>query len=94
MGPKIEFETAVVSEPSVFEPLKFYCIYKIKITINNGTPHLKSLKKQNRKATLGRPAIKLLRTSTSFAVDQPSPLVLPWFLRHLVDRFASKIPSS
>ena len=22
-----EFETAVVNEPSVFEPLKFYCIY-------------------------------------------------------------------
>ena len=26
--------------------------------------------------------------ATSFAVDQPSPLVLPWFLRHLVVRFA------
>ena len=26
-GPKNEFETAVVNEPSVFEPLKFYCIY-------------------------------------------------------------------
>ena len=25
-GPKNEFETAVVNEPSVFEPLKFYCI--------------------------------------------------------------------
>ena len=25
-GLKIEFETAVVNEPSVFEPLKFYCI--------------------------------------------------------------------
>ena len=24
-GLKNEFETAVVSEPSVFEPLKFYC---------------------------------------------------------------------
>ena len=24
-GPKNEFETAVVNEPSVFEPLKFYC---------------------------------------------------------------------
>ena len=29
-----------------------------------------------------------------FAVDQPSPLVLPWFLRHLVVRFACKIPNS
>ena len=25
-GPKNEFETAVVNEPSEFEPLKFYCI--------------------------------------------------------------------
>ena len=25
-GPENEFETAVVNEPSVFEPLKFYCI--------------------------------------------------------------------
>ena len=28
-GLKIEFETAVVNEPSVFEPLKFYCIWTI-----------------------------------------------------------------
>ena len=26
-GLKNEFETAVVNEPSMFEPLKFYCIY-------------------------------------------------------------------
>ena len=26
-GLKNEFETAVVNEPSVFEPLKVYCIY-------------------------------------------------------------------
>ena len=25
-GPKNEFEPAMVNEPSVFEPLKFYCI--------------------------------------------------------------------
>ena len=25
-GLNIEFETAMVNEPSVFEPLKFYCI--------------------------------------------------------------------
>ena len=24
-----EFETAMVNEPSVFEPLKFYCIYSV-----------------------------------------------------------------
>ena len=28
-GFKNEFETAVVNEPSVFEPLKFYCILLI-----------------------------------------------------------------
>ena len=27
-GLKNEFETAVVNEPSVFEPLKFYCIFE------------------------------------------------------------------
>ena len=26
-GPKNEFETVVVNGPSVFEPLKFYCIF-------------------------------------------------------------------
>ena len=26
-GLKKEFETAMVNEPSVFEPLKFYCIF-------------------------------------------------------------------
>ena len=26
-GLKNEFETAVVNEPSVFEPLKFYCMF-------------------------------------------------------------------
>ena len=65
-----------------------------KITINNGSSHLKSPKNQNRRAALGWPAIKLLRSFNQFAVDQPSPLVLPWFLRHLVVRFAWKIPSS
>ena len=29
-GPKNEFETSVVNEPSVFEPLKLYCISKRK----------------------------------------------------------------
>ena len=29
-GLKNEFETAVVNEPSVFEPLKFYCICNTK----------------------------------------------------------------
>ena len=29
-GPKNEFEPAVVNEPSVFKPLKVYCIKNIK----------------------------------------------------------------
>ena len=31
--PKNEFETAVVNEPSVFEPLKVYCIYFMQYAI-------------------------------------------------------------
>ena len=30
-GPKNEFETAAVNEPSVFEPLKFYCTYILRV---------------------------------------------------------------
>ena len=72
----------------------FLYLYISRITINNNAPHLKSPKNQNRRAALGRPAIKLLGGFSYVAVDQPSPLVLPWFLRHLVIRFAWKIPSS
>ena len=38
----------------------FLYLYITRITMNNGTPHLKSLKSLNRRAALGRPAIKLL----------------------------------
>ena len=61
----------------------------------------KNKRRQNRGAALGRPAMKSLGGGggggggfNKFAVDQPLPLVLPWFLRHLVVRFAWKIPSS
>ena len=41
-GLKNEFETAVVNEPSVFEPLKFYCIKKAyKITFRQLIPTTK-----------------------------------------------------
>ena len=30
-GPKNVFERAVVNEPSVFEPLRFYCIYIFRV---------------------------------------------------------------
>ena len=32
-GLKNEFETAVVNEPSVFEPLKFYCIKAAAVSV-------------------------------------------------------------
>ena len=32
-GPKNEFETAVINEPSVFEPLKFHCNWLHVITV-------------------------------------------------------------
>ena len=35
-------------------------ITRIHVTINNGTPQIKSLKSQNKRVALGRPAIKLL----------------------------------
>ena len=60
-----------------------------------------TMKNRNRIAALGRPAMKLLGgggggggASTNFSVDQPLPLVLPRFLRHLVVWFAWKIPNS
>ena len=46
----------------------FYLVlysYITRVTINNGTPHLKSLKNKNRRAALGRLAINLLWASTS-----------------------------
>ena len=52
----------------------------------------KKLRDQNRSAALGRTALKLLGGFNQFAVDQPSPLVLPWFFGHLVVRFV--LPSS
>ena len=32
-GLKNEFEIAMANEPSVFEPLKFYCIYLFEATV-------------------------------------------------------------
>ena len=34
-GPKNEFETAMVNEPSVFEPLKFHCTYVGTVIFNS-----------------------------------------------------------
>ena len=63
------------------------------IIINNNAPHLKSPKNQNRRGAPGRPAMKLLEGFNQPAVDQPSPLTLPWFHRHPAVRPARKTPS-
>ena len=61
----------------------FLYLYITRTTINNKAPHLKSSRNQNRRAALGQPAMKLLGGGVFnlFVVDQPSPLVLPWFIR-------------
>ena len=55
----------------------FLYLYITRITINYGTPHLKSpkqKKKKNRRAAFGRPAIKLLGgASTSLRSTNPHP---------------------
>ena len=56
----------------------FLHLYIARITINNNAPHLKAPKKQNRRAALGRPAMKLLGGLNYFSVNQPSPLILLW----------------
>ena len=37
-GPKNKFKTAMVNKPSVFEPLKFYCIVQLSYTGLQSTP--------------------------------------------------------
>ena len=51
----------------------FLYLYITRITINNSTPHLKSLKSQTRRAALGRPTIKLLGDSISLRSTNPRP---------------------
>ena len=57
----------------------FLYLYIMRITINNNTPHLKPPKNRNRRANLGRPAIKLIgrggadETSTSLRSTNPRP---------------------
>ena len=60
-------------------------LYITRITINNGTPRLKSPKNQNKKAALGRPAIKLLKGGgggLELVCGRPTlALVSVWFTR-------------
>ena len=48
-------------------------LYITRISINNDTPHLKSLKSQTRRAALGQPGIKLLGASTRLRSTNPRP---------------------
>ena len=52
-GLKNEFETAVVNEPSVFEPLKFYCFLKRAIKT---IPRIKNKEKKERNSVCGKNA--------------------------------------
>ena len=63
----------------------FPLLYLTRITKHNHIPHLKPKNQNSNKITGG---------FNEFAVDQPLPLVLLWFLIHLVVWFAWKIPSS
>ena len=58
---------------------------------NASGPQTNREKNDNRSAALGRPAMKLLWGFNWFAVDQPSALAQPRFLRNLVFRFAWEI---
>ena len=52
-GLKNDFETAVVNEPSVFEPLKFYCILKRAIKT---IPRINNKEKNERNPVCGKNA--------------------------------------
>ena len=49
----------------------FSYLYITSITINNGTPHLKSPENQNRRAALGQPALKLLGGGLQLVCGRP-----------------------
>ena len=74
----------------------FLYLYITRITINNGTPHLKSPKNQNLRAALGRPAknntggLQLVCGRPTLAL---SSALVTQTLRHLVVWFLWKIPS-
>ena len=51
----------------------FLYLYITSITINNNTPHLKSPKNRNKRAALGRLAMKLQGASTSLRSTDPRP---------------------
>ena len=51
----------------------FLYLYISRITINNNTPHLISPKNENRRAALGRPAMKLLRRVRGAGLELVKP---------------------
>ena len=50
----------------------FLYLYITSITINNNAPHLKSPKNQNRRAALGRPAIKIITGGLELVCGRPT----------------------
>ena len=56
----------------------FLYLYKTRITINNGSSHLKSPKNRNRRAALGRPAIKFLGVGEGALTSSRSTNPRPW----------------
>ena len=50
----------------------FLYLYITSITINNNAPHLKSPKNQNRRAALGRPAIKVITWGLQLVCGRPT----------------------
>ena len=67
--------------------------------INNGTPHLKPSKDQNRRAALGRPAMKSLGGGgggggLQLVCGRPTLALSSALVPQTVVQFAWKIPSS
>ena len=58
----------------------FLYLYITRITINNGTPHLKSLKSQNRRAALGWPAKPTLITESVVSISSATLAPRRYFL--------------
>ena len=74
----------------------FLYLYITRITMNNNAPHLKSPKDQNRRAALGRPAMKLLGGGGGLQLicGRPTLALSCALVPQTRGWFAWKIPSS
>ena len=65
-GLKNEFETTVVNEPSVFEPLKFYCICIVdRVLFHVSVAHYRSPSRTNSEVSIEKMVITYSRLSLS-----------------------------